>query len=287
MGKVYEKGLGTMADQTDISQNSQKLFNYLLCLAGNPPNMQKRVFQHKNINLTQISATIDLSVNSIKKYWWELERNNKIFYGNDNIEPEETKKLRRELIEEWQEKTKKEITEMTDKEEFEIWKKLWVIRKKRPCEYYEVNAGHQKRNIPKETLKMINEELHFSEQDIKLYQYLLTYREIGIEKMYQSFDFSMQDLRTFLGKKKEQKNHISIYKSLLLLKSYELIDFEERFELNQKNKRIRHFILTNVNFYITSKYKDCEEDEKSYINQSIQDEIAERIKSMLNNDIME
>ena len=49
--------------------------------------------------------------------------------------------------------------ELTLEEDFNIWKQLWTARKKRPCEYYEVRAGHGARNIPKETLKLLNEEL--------------------------------------------------------------------------------------------------------------------------------
>ena len=279
---IYEKGLKTMGDQYDISHNSQKLFNYLICLGGNPPNMQQRVFQHKNINLSEISRTIGLSVNSIKKYWWELERNGKIIYGDNGVEPEEAKALRKEIME--KEYPNKSFFELTKEEDYKVWLKLWTIRKKRPCEYYETRAGHKSRNIPKETLKIMNEQLKFSEQDFRLYQFLLTYREIGIERMYKTFDFSMMDLRTFLGKKKEQKNHISIYKSLLLLQKYKLIDFYEKIELNGKHKKIKHYILTNVNFYIDSKYIDCEEDEREYIDQSIRQEIEERISQVKSND---
>jgi hypothetical protein len=168
--------------------------------------------------------------------------------------------------------------EISEKELFEIWKKLWVARKTRPCEYYEVRAGVHSRNIPKETIKILNEELNFSEQDIKLYQFLLTYREVGIKKMYKTFLFSMMDLRNFLGKKREKKTHISIYKSLLLLQKYGLIDFEEKYLLNQKNARIRHFVLTNVSFYVKKEYRNCEDEERQYINQNIQNEINEIIK---------
>lgn len=275
MEKVFEPGLATMTNHEDISKNSQKLFNYLTCLAGNPPNMQKRIFQHKNINLSEISRTIDISVNSLKKYWFELELHGKIIYGNNNRLPEEEVRIMNEIMKEMGYENEFEIPK--DKL-FEIWKKQWTARKKRPCEYYEVRAGIHSRNIPKETIKALNEELHFSEQDIKLYQFLLTYREVGIKKMYKTFDFSMMDLRNFLGKKREKKNHISIYKSLLLLQKYELIDFEEKYILNQKNARIRHFILTNVNFYIKKEYRDFEDEEMQYINQNILNEINEIIK---------
>lgn len=96
--------------------------------------------------------------------------------------------------------------------------------------------------------------------------------------MYKTFDFSMMDLRNFLGKKKEKKNHISIYKSLLLLQKYELINFKEKYVLNQRNARIRHFILTDVNFYVKKEYRNCEDEEKMYINQNILNEIEEIIK---------
>ena len=101
---------------------------------------------------------------------------------------------------------------------------------------------------------------------MKLYQFLLTYREIGIVKMYKSFDFSMMDLRSFLGKKKENKTHISIYKSLLLLRELGLIQFTEKYELNSKNVRIKHYILTSVDFYVKPEIRDCREEERKYIN---------------------
>lgn len=274
MKKVYEKGLATMGEKRDISKNSQKLFNYLICLAGNPPNMQKRVFQHKNINLTSIHNTIGISVNSIKKYWYQLEKNGKIIYGNNNQTPIEEQELFKKLVEE----IDKDIYELTEEEAFEIWKKLWKERKKRPAEYYEVRAGVGARNIPKETLIFLNQIAQVSEQDMKLYQFLLTYREIGITKMYETFDFSMLDLRTFLKKKKEQKNHISIYKSLLLLQRYGLIDFKEQYELNQKNARIKHYILTDVGFYVKSEFLNYTEEERKYIQQDVYEEIENYIK---------
>lgn len=276
MEKIYETGLATMADHKDLSKNSQKLFNYLLCLAGNPPNMQKRVFQHKNINISEIYRTIGISTNSIKKYWFELELHGKIIYGDNNQRPEEEEKLLKKLL------NGRHEFEVSEKELFEIWKKLWTARKQRPCEYYEVRAGAHSRNIPKETIKILNEELNFSEQDIKLYQFLLTYREIGIKKMYKTFYFSMMDLRNFLKKKREKKTHISIYKSLLLLQKFGLIDFEEKYLLNQKNARIRHFALTNVSFYVKKEYRNCEDEERQYINQNIQNEIDEIIKENYN-----
>lgn len=279
MEKIFEKGVATMGQKHDISKNSQKLFNYLVCLAGNPPNMQKRVFQHKNINVSLISRTIGISTNSIKKYWHELEFNNKIIYGNNCETPTEEIELKKQLAEQF---FKKKIINLTEEEDFEIWKKLWTARKKRPCEYYEVRAGHGSRNIPKETLKFLNEEVQISEQDMKLYQFLLTYREIGISKMYKKFDFSMMDLRTFLGKKKEVKNHISIYKSLLLLQKYGLIDFKEEYQLNSKNLKIKHYILTNVGFYVNSEILNCEEEERRYIQQDIYKEIEEYIKDNYN-----
>lgn len=280
--KVYEKGVATMGQKQDISKNSQKLFNYLVCFAGNPPNMQKRIFQQKNINVALIGRTIGLSPNSIKKYWYELEKNNKIIYGNNNKIPEQEKELLEKLIKEKKEEEKAkgiENYELTEDDRFEIWKKLWAQRRKIPCEYYEVKAGYGARNIPKETLIFLNEELQISEQDMKLYQFLLTYREIGLTKMYKSFDFSMMDLRSFLGKKKERKTHISIYKSLLLLKSYGLIDFKEEYQLNSKNIRIKHYILTDVKFYVKSEILNCKEEERQYINKDILNNIEEHIKN--------
>lgn len=112
---------------------------------------------------------------------------------------------------------------------------------------------------------------------MKLYQFLLTYREVGITKMYKSFDFSMMDLRDFLGKKKERKTHLSIYKSLLLLKQYGLIDFREQYELNSRNVKIKHYILTNVDFYVKPEFNNCEEEERKYINQNILEDIENYI----------
>ena len=95
---------------------------------------------------------------------------------------EEFKKLRKEIME--KDYPEKSSWELTKEEDYKIWLKLWTIRKKRPCEYYETRPGHKSRNIPKETLKIMNEKLKFSEQDFRLYQFLLTYREVGIERMY-------------------------------------------------------------------------------------------------------
>ena len=267
MERVFEPGVATMSAHSDILKNSQKLFNYLVCLAGNPPNTQKRVFQHKNVNISQIYRTIGISTNSIKKYWCDLERNGKIVYGNNGQCPEEEAELLNQLL------NGRTTYELTEKEYFDIWKQLWTARKSRPCEYYEVRAGCKNRKIPTETLKILNEALKITEQDMKLYQFLLTYREVGIKKMYKTFNFSMMDLRNFLEKRKEKKTHISIYKSLLLLKEYGLINFEERYELNSRNVKIKHYLLTDVSFYVKDSVRNCEEEERAYIDQTIKAEI--------------
>lgn len=268
-----------MGDKSSISKNSQKLFNYLVCLGGNPPNTQRRVFQHKNINLSLISRTIGISFNSIKKYWFELETNNKIIYGNGMSLPDNELKERKELCDNIYQK---DWYSLNKKEQFEIWKKLWANRKKNPCEYYTICAGPKTRNIPEETLRILNEEIQCSEQDMKLYQFLLTYREIGIKKMYKKFDFSMEDLRSFLNKKKETKTHLSIYKSLLFLQRYGLIEFEEVWETNVKGARIKHYILTNVNFYVNEKYRNSTEEERKLIQEDTQKEIEEVMKEQEN-----
>lgn len=86
-----------------------------------------------------------------------MEKSGKIIYGNNNETPEEEKELFESL-------SKGKLRyELTPEEDFNIWKQLWTARKKRPCEYYEVRAGHGARNIPKETLKLLNEELQISE----------------------------------------------------------------------------------------------------------------------------
>lgn len=267
--KMFEPGVATMADLNNISKNSQKLFNYLLCLAGNPHGEQKRIFQHRNINLQLIHRTIDISVPSLKKYWFELEEGCHIRYGNNGEEPADEVKLKYELC-----KTAgKRWDEMDQKEKFEIWKKLWTERKKRPSEYYTLWAGSKYRNIPEETLRILNEEIKMTEQDIKIYQFLLTYREIGTIQMIGRFPFSMEDIRLFLKKKKEQKLHLSIYKSLLLLEKYGLIKFKEVYRLNSKNVRIRSFELEDVKFYVSSEYRNCSDEERELIIKKISEEI--------------
>ena len=97
--------------------------------------------------------------------------------------------------------------------------------------------------------------------------------------MYKRFDFSMMDLRAFLKKKCDQRINISIYTSMLLLQKLGLIEFDEVFELNQKNAKIKHYILTDVRFYIKDDFINMEESERKYITGNLMQEIEEEIKN--------
>ena len=62
-------------DKTQIRDNSMKLYSYLLCIAGKERYGNDRIFQHKNLILTQIQRYTGLSPKTIKLYLYELELN--------------------------------------------------------------------------------------------------------------------------------------------------------------------------------------------------------------------
>lgn len=281
---MFEEGLATMANHQDISKNCQKLFNYLLCLGKNPnaksaldSRNNRRIFSHSEVNLQKISRTIHLSVPTLKKYWFLLEEAGKVRYGGefDYDDPEEKK--REEIIKE--KYKEKKYYELTEKEKFEVWKKLWTYRKSKPNIKYVTYAGNEYRCIPQETLEWLSDNIYIDEQTMKIYQFLLSYREVGAQGIAYKLPFSLQDIRNFLGKTNNVSNNKVIMESLFWLKYYELIFIQDSFYINSKGAKIASFNLINVEFYPNfNKPKKIEESEESLISEDTLNKMNEWVQ---------
>ena len=60
-----------------------KLYSYLLCIAGKEPQRNGRLFQHKNLVLTEIKRCTGLEPKTVKLYLYDLELQGLVRFRGD------------------------------------------------------------------------------------------------------------------------------------------------------------------------------------------------------------
>ena len=70
-------------EEDDIQKNSMKLYSYLLCIAGKDLYSDGRIFQQKNLVLTEIQRCTGLQPKTTKLYLYELEMNRLIIFKGE------------------------------------------------------------------------------------------------------------------------------------------------------------------------------------------------------------
>ena len=262
------KGRAIFSDPEDVKERSLKLYTYLVCRVNlrNAPNKfgdNVRIFQHKDINLSDIRRTIGIKDDrTIKKYFEELENAGLIkFCPRD-----------------WKEEKFKIIKEEENEQIVEIsYNERWRIRNKHKTTYYEIPVSKEMlfRKIPKETLIKMNEVYQLKELEMKIYITLVNYQEDCIIEGQKYKTFTCKDLRDIIGYTKDNKTDKKIAEMLNHLSSLGLIEIEKGRRINQYGVEIDVYVLNQANFYINFDLMDFETSNEN----SIEPEQIEKIKN--------
>lgn len=242
-------------DEEDIQKNSMKLYSYLLCIAGKDLYSDGRIFQHKNLVLTEIQRCTGLQPKTIKLYLYELEMNGLIIFNGEekfqyvykeNFIDENTNKL-----------NKTNFRKAKEREAFRIWR----LRNKK--DYYKIPRPRYYTPIPEITLEKLNTIFELNELEFKLYILCCAYRDIQVEKFNgKNKSISYESLKDFLNiKDTGNLYNKKIKTALYLLKGIGLIDFENTYYLNKKMSKIECFKLKEVCYYVKYTEKEIKEKE--------------------------
>lgn len=237
-------GRAVFSDEENIREKSLKLYTYLVCHANlrNQPNAfgdNVRIFQQRDIVLSQIHKILGMEERTIKKYWEELESG-----GLIRFRPRD-----------WREDPTLSFNER------------WKIRKKHKETYYEIPiyGGQIFRKIPKLTLIKLNEEYQVEELFLKTYITLVNYQEDCIMNNLPYKKFTYQDLREILGYTSHSVTNRKFEDILNHMKALKLIEIEKGDFVNSFGTKIPVFILNQVNFYICHDMQDFDTADENVI----------------------
>lgn len=231
-------GLAVFSRESQIRERSLKVYTYLIChsqLVDDPKfGDRRRVFQQKDINLSQMGKILKMDERTIKKYWEQLEEDGILYFNASGNRWEEDRKL--------------------------SFNERWKVRRKHKETYYHINyrSGEYFRKIPKETLIALNETYQVKELVLKIYIILTNYQEYCIYNGDKTKCFTYKDLRDVLDYTSQAKINKDLEAALLKLQSYNLIDIEPGLYTHPNGWKIPVFILKQVNWYIDYNIKDFE-----------------------------
>lgn len=146
-------GRAVFSDRDLVKDRELKLFCYLVCRANlrNKPrkgHSEIRIFQQRDIVLSQIQRVLGFEPRTTKKYWEQLEEAGLIRFCPHG----------------W------------DEDMSMTFNQRWTIRNKHKDTYYEIPSNEfLYRKVPKETLVKLNEELKVPELFLKTYITLINY----------------------------------------------------------------------------------------------------------------
>ena len=260
-------------DEEDIKKNSMKLYSYLLCIAGKEPNGTGRLFQQKNLVLTEIKKCTGLDPKTIKVYLYELEMAGlvkfkgkeqfKRFYSEDFLKENKSGDL---IID------RTALRKAKESEAFSVWK----MRDKKA--YYHIPRPERFTPIPEITLEKLNSVYELDELELKIYIMCCTYRDIQVE-LYNGVDkkISFEQLRDSLGLKDNGSTiNRKIKKTFYFLRGLGLMDFEMGSYYNSRGNKIECFNLKQVNYYVNEERYEWNEDD--IVDSEFLKEAKERLK---------
>lgn len=238
-----------MVTETEIiRKNSMKLYSYLLCISGlaNYP-AHTRIFQHKNLSLTEIKRATGITDKTAKVYLYMLEEMGLVKYQG---------KIQQPYLDERNFESHNTYKQALQKAAFETWTRR---RKEEKNEYYRIPRPEPYTPIPEITLDKLNQVFEASEQEVKLYLICCRYRDICCELQREYKTLTFEDLRDLLHLKRSTQVNSTLRKNLLFLKGIGLIDFTEGVYTNQKGALIPCFTLKEVYYYVTYSIEKIED----------------------------
>lgn len=242
-------------EEDDIQKNSMKLYSYLLCIAGKDLYSDGRIFQQKNLVLTEIQRCTGLQPKTTKLYLYELEMNRLVIFKGE----EQFHQIHEEdfISQETGKVNKTAFRKAKEQEAFKVWKE----RDKKS--YYKIPRPRYYTPIPEITLEKLNTIFNLNELELKLYILCCTIRDIQVDKYSgKNKSISYECLRDFLkisdsGSTYNKKIKTALY----LLKGIGLIDFENTYYLNEKNFKTECFELKEVYYYVKYTEREIKEEE--------------------------
>lgn len=258
------KGLAVPSRNEIIRERSLKLYTYLICRANlrNEPNKfgdNVRIFQQRNLNLSEIKRILGFEERTTKKYLEGLEQE-----GLVRFRPHD-----------WEEQL---FTETGERIPFT---ERWKIRNKHKDTYYEIpiNDSQLFRKIPKETLTELNEICGVNELTMKIYIILVNLQEVCIYEGINYKKFTYQDIRDMLNYQINSKTDQKIAASLQILKAFGLIDVEIGTYTNTRGAKIQCFVLNQANFYIDYNFKHFEIDDEPVMDEDMKQAVIDSAKA--------
>lgn len=264
-------------DEDDIKRNSMKLYSYLLCIAGKEPAGTGRLFQQKNLVLTQIKKYTNLEPKTIKLYLYELETNGLIeFRGPAKFTRVDHSQCYTTNSKGERKLNKTQLRKLKEQEAFSTWK----LRERN--DYYRIPRPERYTPIPEITLDKLNKNFGCSELEYKTYVLCCAYRDIQVE-LYggTSKQITYESFREAIG---QMNNRTVINKqikaALYFLKGVGLIDFKTGFYYNTKGAKIECFELIQVNYYSDEEDIIWEETDFLELDDSTKTEIQDRLNAI-------
>ena len=250
--------------QTSVVENSMKLYSFLLCLSGLADYPQNtRMFRQKNICLTEIEDKTGITDKTTKLYLAILECNGLVLYrglSDFDDKKRETMQFDYSLVEKYvRGEIKRNNPELTQN-----IRDIWNLRKKNREGVYWIPRPNPYTPIPEVTLEKLNDVFNASELEFKLYFICCGYRDTildGEMKTNKKKNLHYADLNELLGKTHQTNNNKAIRHALSFLQGVGLVEYQDSYYVNQRNKKISCFSLTEVHYYINKEPQEITENE--------------------------
>lgn len=249
--------------ENDIANNPMKLYSYLVCIAGladYPENT--RMFRQKNLVLTKIKNAIGITDKTIKKYFYQLEKQGLIKYQG---------KYQFDYLFQNDYDSIKDYSLAIYKHTAEIWK---LRSKEEKNGVYLIPRPNPYTPVPEDTLEKLNRDFSITELEMKIYLLCCSYRDTCAYKGFNYQPITFEQIRDVFNLVQESETNNNIRRALYLFKGLGLIDFIEGSYANSKGAKIPCFKLIEVNYYINYSIESF----SSSISDSLLKEVSDRIK---------
>lgn len=259
-------------DEEDIKNNSMKLYSYLLCIAGQELNGSGRIFQQKNLVLTEIKKCTGLEPKTVKLYLYELEMEGLVRYrGKEQFQRVCENDFLREKANGEVVINKTAFRKAKEAEAFKTWK----TRDKKS--YYHIPRPDTYTPIPEITLTKLNTVFELDELELKTYILCCAYRDIQVNlKGGENKIITFEGMRDALGVKGSENGYNKkIKKTFYFLRGLGLMDFDMGHFYNSRGTKIECFNLKEVNYYI--KQQEYEWKEEDVMDSELIKEAKERL----------
>lgn len=283
-----KEGAAIFSEKKHVRDQSLRVYTYLVCRSYSRNFMQEggdrtRIFQQRDIKLSQMKTTLGMDERTIKKYWRLLEESRFLrFQPEWKNAQEELFNLKKDFLEKKGIKAEyttvlTEIEKLKSADKDKLFIEEWKLRNKHKDCYYEIPCPHYYRKIPEKTLIFLNEILGLNELTLKVYITMISLQEEAFcnNKVYKRFTYS--DICQVLN----YTPHMDIIKriqgALVQLEGLKLIEYDTKTEKNSKGATQTFLLLRNVSFYLENKIFGIEISEDVTFDQDLIERLRERV----------